>query len=82
MVKQDKRHSKVFQVSSLHCFLVFPNSPHYSTHAGFGNNFHPAKHLSAKYVQIRLLLPFYFIVETSLQFPSVFYITMNAVIED
>lgn len=75
MVKQDKRHSKVFQISILHCFLVFASSPHYSTHDGFGDNFHPAKHLSATYVQIRLLLPFYFILETSLQFASVFHIS-------
>lgn len=75
MVKQDKKHSKVSQVSILHCFLVFANSPPYSTHAGFGNNFHPAEHLSAKSVQIRLLIPFYFILETSLQFASVFYIS-------
>lgn len=75
MVKQDKRHSKVFQVSILHCFLVFADSPHYSTHAAFGNNFHPAKHLNAKSVQIRLLLPFHFILETNLQFSSMFYIS-------
>lgn len=75
VVKQDKRHTKVFQVSILHCFLVFADSPHYSSHAGFENNFHPAKHLNAKSVQIRLLLPFYFILETNLQFASMFYIS-------
>lgn len=75
MVKQNKRHSKVFQVSILHYILVFSNSPHYSTHTGFGNNFHPAKQLSAKSVQSRLLLPFYFILETSLQFASMSYIS-------
>lgn len=80
MVRQNKRHSKVLPVSILHCILVLSNSPHYSIHGGFGSNFHPAKQLGTKSVQIRLLLSFYFILETSLQFASVFY--MNAVIED
>lgn len=72
-VKQDKKHSKVFQVSILHCFLVLANSPPYGTQDEFENNFHPAEHLSAKSVQIRLLVPFYFILETSLQYACVLH---------
>lgn len=54
-VNKDVKYSKVFQVSILRCILLLHNSPYYSSHARFGNNFCSAEHLSAKSVQVRLL---------------------------
>lgn len=54
-VNKDVKYSKVFQVSILRCILLLDNSPYYSSHAGFGNSFCSAEHLSAKSVQVRLL---------------------------